>query len=258
DETVLVSVIAANSEIGTLQPLEAIGRVCAERGVPLHSDAAQAVGKIPLDVEALGVDLLSFSAHKLYGPKGVGALYARRRRRDGRRLRIAPMLHGGGHERGLRSGTLPVPLVAGFAQAVTLCLEDREAEAERLAGLRDHLLARLREDPGEVALNGHATRRLPANLNLSFEGVPADALLPEVPELALSTGSACSSARPEPSHVLRALGLPPERVQGALRIGLGRGTTREDVDFAAERLAAAVRRLRERVPPRLASRPADR
>lgn len=258
DDTVLVSVMAANSEIGVLQDLEAIGRVCAERGVPLHSDAAQAVGKIPLDVEAQGIDLLSFSAHKLYGPKGVGALYVRRRRRDGGRLRLAPLLHGGGHERGLRPGTVPVPLVAGFAKAVSLCLEEREAEAKRLAELRDRLLERLREDPGGVVLHGHPTRRLPANLNVAFDGVEADALLPALPELALSTGSACSSAKPEPSHVLRALGLPPEQVRGALRIGLGRGTTEADVDFAAERLAAAVRELRTQRPELLARRPADR
>lgn len=258
ERTVLVSVMAANSEIGVLQPLEAIGRVCAERGVLFHSDAAQAVGKIPLDVEALGIDLLSFSAHKLYGPKGVGALYVRRRRRDGRRLRLAPLQHGGGHERGLRAGTLPVPLIAGFARAVQLCLEEREAEAERLAGLRDELLARLRADPGDVALNGHPTERLPANLNVSFRGVEADALLPAVPELALSTGSACSSARPEASHVLRALGLDAERVRGGLRIGLGRGTTAEDTAFAAGRLAEAVRAQRARAPGPLARRPADR
>jgi cysteine desulfurase len=242
--TLLVSVMAANSEIGVLQPLAEIGRICAERGVLFHTDAAQALGKVPLDVEALGVDLLSASAHKLYGPKGVGVLYARRRRRDGARLRLVPQIHGGGQERGLRSGTLPVPLIAGFAKAVALCLEEQEREAERLTGLRDGLLASLRDALPGVALSGHPSRRLPGNLNVSFEGVDADALITRLPELALSTGSACSSARPEPSHVLRALGLDEARVRGSLRIGLGRGTTREEVEAAACALIAQVGRLR--------------
>lgn len=243
--TVLVSVMAANSEIGVLQPLVEIGRVCGERGVLFHTDAAQALGKIPLDVEALGVDLLSASAHKLYGPKGVGLLYVRRRRRDGARLRLAPRVFGGGQERGLRSGTVPVPLVAGFAKALALCLEEREREAARLAALRDGLLARLRESLPGVALNGHATRRLPGNLNVAFEDVEADALMTRLPELALSSGSACSSASPEPSHVLRALGLSDARVRGSLRIGLGRVTRGEEVEAAADALAAQVARLRE-------------
>jgi cysteine desulfurase len=243
---VLVSVGAANGEIGTLQPLAGIGRLCAERDVLFHSDAAQAVGKIPLDVEAQGIDLLSFSAHKLYGPKGVGALYVRRRRRSGRgRVRIEPLVFGGGHERGLRSGTLPVPLIVGFATAVELCLAEREAEAARLAALRDRLLARLAEALPGVERNGPAPQhRLPANLNVSFEGVAADALIAQLEDVALSTGSACSSARPEPSHVLAALGLPKERIRGALRIGLGRSTSEADVERAAERIVTEVRRLR--------------
>jgi cysteine desulfurase len=244
--TVLVSVGAANGEIGTLQPLAEIGRVCAERDVLLHSDAAQAVGKIALDVEALGIDLLSFSAHKLYGPKGVGALYVRRRRRSGRgRVRIEPLVFGGGHERGLRSGTLPVPLIVGFATAVELCLADREAEAARLAALRDGFEARLAEALPGVARNGPApARRLPANLTVSVEGVAADALIAQLEDVALSTGSACSSARPEPSHVLAALGLSKERIRGALRVGLGRSTSEADVERAAERIVTEVRRLR--------------
>jgi len=243
--TVLVSVGAANGEIGTLQPLAEIGRACAEREVLFHSDAAQAVGKIPLDVETLGIDLLSFSAHKLYGPKGVGALYVRRRTRSGRRVRIEPILFGGGHERGLRSGTLAVPLIAGFAKAVELCVLEREAEAVRLASLREQLLGALLEALPDVQRNGPKEGRLPANLNVSFEGIEADALLSQLEDVALSTGSACSSARPEPSHVLAALGLPVERIRGAVRIGLGRGTTPPDVERAAARIASEVRRLRE-------------
>jgi len=244
--TVLVSVGAANGEVGTLQPLAELGRVCAERDVLFHSDAAQAVGKIPLDVETAGIDLLSFSAHKLYGPKGVGALWVRRRRRSGRgRVRVEPLVFGGGHERGLRSGTLPVPLVVGFAAALELAAAEREAEAARLARLRDRLFARLGEALPGVAWNGPAAeRRLPANLNVSFEGVAADALLAQLEDVALSTGSACSSARPEPSHVLAALGLPKERIRGALRVGLGRSTSEADVERAAERIVSEVRRLR--------------
>jgi len=242
--TVLVSVGAANGEIGTLQPLAEIARVCAERDVLFHSDAAQAVGKIPLDVEALGIDLLSCSAHKLYGPKGVGALYVRRRRRSGAKLRLEPLVFGGGQERGLRSGTLPVPLLVGFAEAVALAQAEREAEAARLAGLRDHMFEALcRALPG-VARNGPLAGRLPANLNVSFEGVEADALLAQLEDVALSTGSACSSARPEPSHVLAALGLPPERARSAVRVGLGRGTSAEEVERAVERIATEVRRIR--------------
>jgi len=244
DRTVLVSAMAANSEIGVLHPLGELGRVCAERGVLLHSDAAQALGKVPLDVEALGIDLLSFSAHKIYGPKGVGALYVRRRRRDGRRIRLEPLLYGGGHERGLRSGTLPTPLIVGLARALRLCLEELESEALRLSGLRDRLLERLQEDLPGVALNGPRKQRLPANLNVSFEGVEADALIASLEDLALSTGSACSSASPEPSHVLRALGLSRARIRGAVRVGLGRSTRPEEVEYAAARLVEGVRKLR--------------
>ncbi len=244
DDTALVSVMAANNEIGVLQPLAEIAGVCAERGVLLHTDAAQAVGKIPFDAGALGVDLVSLCAHKLYGPKGVGALLVRRRRRDGRRIRLRPLLHGGGHERGLRPGTLPVPLVVGLGRAVALCLAEREQEAERLGGLRDRLLSRLRDELGGVELNGHAERRLPGNLNVAFEGIEADALIAETPEIAMSTGSACSSAHPEPSHVLRALGLPDARIRASVRLGLGRGTTAEAVETAAGVLVERVRKLR--------------
>jgi cysteine desulfurase len=242
ERTALVSIGAANSEIGTLQPLPEIAAVCREADVPFHSDAAQAVGKVPIDVRRDGIDLLSFCAHKLYGPKGIGALYVRRGRPP---IALAPQLHGGGHERGLRSGTTPVPLVVGFARAVALVIADREVEAERLRRLRDRLFDGLCAAlSGQVAMNGDPERRLPGNLNVSFAGVRADGLLVALRDVALSTGSACASARGEPSHVLRALGLPPERVQGALRFGLGRGTTEADIDTVIARVAEEVRLAR--------------
>ena len=238
--TLLVSAAWANGEIGTLQPIDAIARACQERGVLLHSDAAQALGKVPVNVAA-GVDLLSLTAHKLYGPKGVGALWVR----SGRpRVRIEPLFFGGGHENGLRPGTLPVALIVGFGRAVEIAVAEREIEAARLLALRERLLARLRDALSGVTVNGHPSERLPGNLNLGFEGIEADALLASLRDIALSTGSACSSARPEPSHVLVALGLPDARVRSAVRIGLGRGTTTEQVDVAAERIVAEVRSLR--------------
>ncbi len=235
--TALVSVMAANSEVGVLQPLGDIARLCAEREVPLHSDAAQAVGKVPLHVRRSGIDLLSMCAHKLYGPKGIGALYVR----GGRpRLRLEPLLYGGGHERGWRPGTLPVPLCVGFARAVELCLEDLDAEATRLRALRDRLWAALRDGLPDVYLNGHPQQRLPGNLNVSFVGVEAGALLSALPDVALSSGSACASAKPEPSHVLTALGLPEARVRSALRFGIGRRNTAEEIDRAAGRVVTEV------------------
>ncbi len=243
ERTALVSIGTANSEVGTLQPIAEIAAVCREAGVPFHSDAAQAVGKVPIDVRRDGIDLLSFCAHKLYGPKGIGALYVRRGRPP---IQLEPLLHGGGHERGLRSGTTPVALVVGFARAVSLCLADLEAEAARLRGLRERLFAGLCAAlPGRIACNGDPERRLPGNLNVSFAGVRADGLLASLRDVALSMGSACASARGEPSHVLRALGLPPERVQGALRFGLGRGTTESEIDTVIARVAEEVRSARE-------------
>jgi cysteine desulfurase len=241
EHTLLVSVMAANSEIGVLQPLEAIGRICRERGVLLHSDAAQAVGKIPLDVRALGVDLLSFCAHKLYGPKGVGALYVRR---DRPRVALEPLLHGGGHELGRRSGTLAVPLIVGFARAVEICLAELPAESKRLAGLRDQLWSRLAGELEGLRLNGHPERRLPGNLNVCFPGTEADAILVGLREVALSTGSACASGSGEPSHVLRALGLSEAQARSAVRFGIGRGNTAEELSLVAERLVPLVRDLR--------------
>jgi cysteine desulfurase len=239
--TALVSVMAANGEIGVLQPLDAIGAVCRERGVPFHTDAAQAVGKIPLDVERSGIDLLSMCAHKLYGPKGVGALYLRARRP---RIGVAPLVHGGGHERGLRSGTLPVPLCVGFARAVELCLAEQGPESARLTALRERLWQRLQAGIPDARRNGHAQRRLPGNLNASFPGAAADALLVALRDVALSSGSACASARGEPSHVLAALGLPPALARASLRFGLGRGTTEEQIDTAADRVIEEVTSLR--------------
>jgi len=240
-QTRLVSVGAANGEVGTVQPMPAISAICRERGVPLHSDGAQWVGKLPVSVRELGIDLLAFCAHKIYGPKGIGALYVR----GGRpRLPLQPILHGGGHQAGRRSGTLPVALCVGFARALELCVEELADESRRQCELRDRLLERLQAEVPGVRRNGARAGGLPGNLNVSFDGVEADALLPALPELALSTGSACASASPEPSHVLVALGLSEARIRGALRIGIGRGTQPEDLDFATRRLieeAGAVR-----------------
>jgi len=243
ERTLLVSVMAANSEIGVLQPLEVIGRICRERGVLLHTDAAQAVGKVPIDVQAFNIDLLSMCAHKLYGPPGVGALYIRRRRP---RIRLEPLFHGGGHEGGHRSGTLPLPLIVGFAEAVDLCLEGLESEAARLRALRDGLWRRLQAGLDDLHLNGHPEQRLPGNLNVAFPGAEADALIASLKDVALSSGSACSAARPEPSHVLRALGLPDSLAAASLRFGLGRWNTAEELDWVADQLIAQVREQRER------------
>ena len=235
------SVMAANNEIGVLQPIEEIGGVCREAGVWFHSDAAQAVGKIPVNVDRLQVDLLSISFHKMYGPKGIGALYVRARNP---RVRLEPLMHGGGHEQGLRSGTLPVALIAGAATALDLCAAELEPEAKRQRELRDHLWKRLSGDLDGVMANGHVERRLPGCLNVSFAGVDGDVLLSDLEDVAVSSGSACTSAEPEPSYVLAALGLSPEQARASLRFGLGRGTRSEDIERAADCVVSAVRRLR--------------
>jgi cysteine desulfurase len=240
DRTILVSVMAANNEIGVLQPIAAIGRLCQERGVLFHTDAAQAAGKIPLDVEEMGIDLLSLSAHKMYGPKGVGALYVRGRRPH---VRLQPILDGGGHEHGLRSGTLPVPLVVGLGKACTLCRAEMADEASRLLRLRQRLCQGIRTRLVDVTLNGHAEQRLPGNLNLSFGGVKGEALLMALYDVAVSSGSACTSADPEPSYVLRALA-DDDRAHSSIRFGLGRFTTEEEVDYVVEAVVRAVSRLR--------------
>jgi cysteine desulfurase len=240
-ETALVSVMWANGEIGTIHEMDAIAALCADRGVPLHSDAAQAFGKVPVDVTATPVSLLSVSAHKIYGPKGSGALYVRRRRP---RARIEPRQLGGGQEGGLRSGTVAVHQVVGLAAAAEMAVAERESEGARIAGLRDALWSRLDSALAGVRRNGDPERGLPGNLSVSFEGVDGDKLLLALPDVALSTGSACSSADPAPSHVLLALGHPADLARATLRFGLGRFTTAEETDRAAERVIEEVRKAR--------------
>ncbi|HEY5941844.1 MAG TPA: cysteine desulfurase family protein [Solirubrobacterales bacterium] len=238
ERTLLVSVAAANNEIGTLAPLAEIAEIAHEKGAYFHTDAAQAVGKVDLDVGRDGIDLLSLSGHKLYGPKGVGALYVRRELQP----LIAPQIEGGGHERGLRSGTLNVPGIIGLGAAAELAAAGREEEAKRLQALADRFLKKLREEVDGVELNGPA-ERLPGNLNLRFPGVDAEALIANCPELAISAGSACSAATPTPSHVLTAIGLDHEAAEQSVRIGIGRPTTGPEVDRAADLLVAAVNRI---------------
>jgi cysteine desulfurase len=237
ERTGVVSVMAAHNEIGVLQSLAEIGALCRARGILFHTDAAQAFGKIPLDVDAMAIDLLSISGHKTYGPKGVGALYVRRRPR----ARVAPLLDGGGQERGLRSGTLPTPLIVGLGEAAEIAGNEMPGEAERLLALRERFLSAIRAAVPSVRLNGDPVRRLPANLNLTFPGIGALELIEACPGLALSTGSACTAAEVEPSYVLRALGISDELGRSSLRIGLGRFTSERDVDFAVDALSAAVR-----------------
>ena len=239
ERTLLVSVMAAHNEIGVIQPLAEIGALCRARGVLFHSDAAQAAGKIPLDVEAMHIDLLSISGHKVYGPKGVGALYVRRRPR----VRLLPLIDGGGQERGLRSGTLPTPLCVGLGHAAMIAASEMTGEAARLRGLRDRLYQGLARRVPELSLNGDPERRLAGNLNLTFPGIEAPALIEACPTIAISTGSACTSATVEPSYVLRALGLPDTLANSAIRIGLGRFNTAAEVDFAVDALAAGAVRL---------------
>lgn len=242
-DTILVSVMLANNEMGTVQPIQAVGKICRERGVLLHSDAAQAVGNIPVDVNDLGVDLLSISAHKMYGPKGMGALFVRRPK-----VRLEPLFDGGGHEMGLRSGTLPVPLIVGFGVACRIAQEEMTESATRIARLRDRLQVGLVSRIAEIRVNGHGSERLPNNLSISFAGVDAQALMLAMPEVALSSGAACTTASVERSHVLQAIGLPAEWARGTLRFGLGRSTTEDEVDFVVEKTVRSVGELRARAP----------
>jgi cysteine desulfurase len=247
ERTLLVSVMAANNEVGTLQPIRAIGRLCKERGVLFHTDAVQAAGKMPLDVEEVGADLLSLSAHKMYGPKGVGALYVRRRNPH---VRLEPLFDGGGHERGMRSGTLAVPLIVGFGVACELSRTEGPAEAERMRALRDRLHAAITGELEGVSLNGHPAERLPNNLNLSFAGVKGEALLMalDAAGVAVSSGSACTSASVEPSYVLRAMGVEDELAHASIRFGVGRFNTEDEIDRAAAEVVRAVHRLRAMNP----------
>lgn len=255
EDTLLVSVMLANNEIGVIQPVAEIARLCDRFGVPLHCDATQAVGKIPVDVKALGADFVSFSAHKLYGPKGIGALYIAR---GGRAPRPEPLIDGGGQERGLRSGTLNVPGIVGFAAAVKLCQDELPREMARLSALRRRLWEGLQREIPDVILNGplfdddslsfDASRqplRLPGNLNCAFTQVHGEALMIRIKTLAVSSGAACSSANPEPSHVLRALGLDDDLTRASLRFGIGRFNTEEEIDYAVQAMAHHVRELRQ-------------
>jgi len=245
-DTILVSVMAANNEIGVLQPIAQIGTICHERGIWFHTDAAQAIGKIPLDVEAMHIDLMSLTAHKIYGPKGIGALYVRRRHP---RVQLAPQLHGGGHERGLRSGTLPTHQIVGLAKAVELAIAEMAVETQRLTNLRDRLWQHL-QTLGGITLNGHPNQRLAGNLNISVEGVDGQALLLGLqPFLAVSSGSACTSARVAPSHVLTALGLPSDLAYASVRFGLGRFTTEAEVEQAAAWTKQTIQALRQAATP---------
>ncbi|MCH7550194.1 MAG: IscS subfamily cysteine desulfurase [Proteobacteria bacterium] len=249
DDTVLVSVMAVNNEIGVIQPVAEIGAICRHKGAFFHTDAAQAVGRIPLNVEAMTVDLMSLSGHKVYGPMGIGVLYVRRRPR----VRLEAMIDGGGQERGLRSGTLPTPLCVGFGEAVAIAAREMEDEAPRLLDLRGRFLNAVIAAIPDTAVNGSMDSRIPGNLNLSFAGVQAEDLMAGLKDLAISSGSACTSASVEPSYVLKALGLSDEMAYASVRIGFGRFTTTEEVDFAAATLTAEVERLRRVNPRRSAS-----
>ena len=241
-DTILVSIMAANNEIGVLQPLAEIGKICRENQVLFHTDGAQAIGQIPLDVNLLNIDLMSLTAHKVYGPKGVGALYVRRRNP---RVKLSPQLHGGGHERGMRSGTLYPPQIVGFAKAVELALVEMESETTRLIELRDRLWSQLSQIDG-IYLNGHPTQRLPGNLNISIAGVDGNALLLGLrPIVALSSGAACSSAKIEPSHVLTALGRSQSLAYAALRFGIGHNNTVEQIDRVATAVTTTIQSLRK-------------
>jgi len=242
DQTILVSVMHANNETGVLHPIREIGRLCRDRGVLFHTDATQSYGKVPIDVDADFVDLLSASAHKFCGPKGTGLLYVRRRNP---RVRCEPVLHGGGHEQGLRSGTLNVPGIVGFGTAAALCLQDGPSEQPRFRVLRDRLEKGLAGRLDGVQVNGHPEQRLAHTTNLSFAGVDADALMKAVPEVAVSSSAACTSALMQPSYVLGALGCDEDRIKGSLRFSLGRFTTEAEIDEAVDALAREAKRLRK-------------
>jgi cysteine desulfurase len=245
NKTVLVSVMLANNEIGTVQPIEEIGKITREKGVLFHTDAVQGIGKVEFDVQKMNVDLASISAHKIYGPKGVGALYVRRSRP---RVRLMAQMDGGGHERGMRSGTLAVPLIAGFGKACDILAHDWRLESARMTALRERLQTRIMSRLDEVYVNGSLQHRLPGNLNLSFNFVEGEGLMMAIKDVAVSSGSACTSTSLEPSYVLRALGVGDELAHSSIRFGLGRFNTEEEVDYVADLLVEKVRRLRELSP----------
>lgn len=245
DDTILVSIMHGNNEIGTLQPIAEIGQLCKARGVLFHTDATQSFGKVPLDVNEMGIDLLSLSAHKIHGPKGVGALYVRRKRP---RVRCEPVIHGGGHERGMRSGTLNVPGIVGLGKAAELATQNLEAHATHLRTLRDHLEKGITSQLDQVTVNGHPTERTPQTLNVSFAYVEGESLMMGIEGIAVSSGSACTSASLEPSHVLKAMGVGDDVAHSSIRFSVGRFNTAEEIDYTIERVVHAVRRLREMSP----------
>lgn len=244
-QTILVSLMAANNEIGTLHPIEKIGKLCKEKGILFHTDAVQAVGKVPMDVQKMGIDLLSLSAHKIYGPKGVGALYVRKK---DPRVRLEPLIDGGGHERGMRSGTLAVPLIVGLGAACELCHKDMPEESQRAMKLRERLRQGIQGRLDETFLNGHPTERLPGNLNISFAYVEGEAMMMGIKDVAVSSGSACTSASLEPSYVLRALGVGDDLAHSSIRFGIGRFNTEEEIDFVIDDVVKAVEHLRSMSP----------
>ena len=245
DKTILVSVMLANNEIGTVQPLEEIGKITRAKGVLLHTDAVQGIGKVDFDVQKMNVDLASLTAHKIYGPKGIGALYVRRSKP---RVRIVAQMDGGGHERGMRSGTLPVPLIVGFGKACDILAKEGKAENVRILGLRERLRSRIMARLDEVYVNGSVEHRLPGNLNISFNFVEGEGLMMAIKDVAVSSGSACTSASLEPSYVLRALGVGDELAHSSIRFGLGRFNTEEEVDYVADLMVEKVTRLRDVSP----------
>ena len=245
DKTILVSVMHANNEIGVLQPLAEIGKVCKEKGVLFHTDATQSVGKIPFNVNELNVDLVSFSGHKMYGPKGVGGLYVRRKNP---RVVLVPMMDGGGHERGMRSGTLNVTGIVGLGKAAEIAKADMQSDHERVLGLREKLRKGIMNEIPDTYINGHPEHRLAGNLNISFAYVEGESLLMGINDIAVSSGSACTSASLEPSYVLKALGVGEELAHSSIRFGLGRFNTEEEVDYTINRVNEAVNRLRELSP----------
>ncbi|MBC7387504.1 MAG: IscS subfamily cysteine desulfurase [Cryobacterium sp.] len=245
DKTILVSVMFANNEVGTINPMAEIGKLCKERGVIFHTDAVQAVGKVPVDVNALGIDLLSLTAHKIYGPKGVAALYVRRKNP---RVRLSAMMHGGGHEKGMRSGTLNVTGIVGLGKACEVAGRVMPIEMPKIKALRDRLWQKIQAELDEVFLNGHPTERLPNNLNVSFAYCEGESLMMGMKELAVSSGSACTSASLEPSYVLKALGVGEDLAHTSIRFSVGRFTTEEEIDFAAKKVIATVKKLRDLSP----------